>query len=221
MDHCKKTLIACTLLLAAACTSIPPIEQQFSGYLDDYSDMIPVRTEDGSDALRWYLPDLGERTYSKLWIKPIVFYPKPDTSSAQVSLERLNEISRYMTQALKSELTNDFELVGQAGPDTAILQFAITGVETPTEGLKPRNVIPVSLLISGVSYAAGERDHIVVVYLEGQATDAVSGETLAKGVRQAVGGRLSDDQEQLAIEHVQEYVKEWAADVATLTRNIQ
>ena len=220
MSTFTKLTLGCAILFLAACTSITPMEQQFSGYLDDYSQLTPVETDDGSDALRWLSPDLAQRKFTRLWVKPIEFYPEP-TSSEQVSAQRLNEISRFMTATLREELAKDFELTTQPGPETAVLQFALTGVETPTEGLKPRNIIPVSLLISGISYAAGERDHIVVVYMEGETSDSITGQVLARGVRQAVGGRLKDDEEQLEVEHLKAYLRDWALDIAALTRNLK
>jgi len=88
------------LVLTTACTNITPVEQQFSGFLDDYSDLTPVRTADRSEALRWYTPERANRRYTKLIVEPIGFYPEPTTTD-QVSARRLEQLSDYMTEALR------------------------------------------------------------------------------------------------------------------------
>ena len=153
-------------------------------------------------------------------MEPIRFYPEPQTSD-QVSADRLTQLSDYMTRSLRRELAKEFELVTEPSADAAVVSFALTGVDTPTEGLKARNLIPASLLIAGATYAAGERDHIVVVYIEGQLTDAATGETLAKGVRQGRGGRLRNDTDELAVEDVQAYLDGWAGDIAALATQLK
>lgn len=216
----RRLVVLCTLLLGTACTSITPVEQQFSGFLDDYSNLTPVRTSDRSEALRWYTPELANRRYTRLIVEPIGFYPEPTTTD-QVSARRLEQLSDYMTEALRRELAGEFEIVTEPAPETAVIRFALTGVETPTEGLKARNLIPASLLIAGATYAAGQRDHIVVVYIEGELSDANSGETLARGVRQGRGGRLKNDADQLDVEDVQTYLDGWASDIATLASGLK
>ena len=208
------------LMLTTACTNITPVEQQYSGFLENYDDLTPVRTGDGADAMRWYTPTLADRRYTKLIVEPIRFYPEPQTSD-QVSADRLTQLSDYMTRSLRRELAKEFELVTEPSADAAVVSFALTGVDTPTEGLKARNLIPASLLIAGATYAAGERDHIVVVYIEGQLTDAATGETLAKGVRQGRGGRLRNDTDELAVEDVQAYLDGWAGDIAALATQLK
>lgn len=41
------------LMLTTACTNITPVEQQYSGFLENYDDLTPVRTGDGADSMRW------------------------------------------------------------------------------------------------------------------------------------------------------------------------
>lgn len=217
MNRC---VLAVSLFLVASCTNIKPVDQQFSGFLDDYSDLQPVDMPDGSKAMRWYAPTARDGEYTKVIVNPIEFYPRPQPSE-QVSRQRLVELSNYMTRTLRDELSKDYEIVSDSGLNTFSLRFAITGVETPIEGLKAYNAIPVSMVVAGVSTATGERDHVPVLYIEAQATDSTSGMVLAKGVRQGVGHKLQNDREKLEIEHLKELVMGWSKDVATMARNLK
>jgi len=207
-------------ILIAACTNITPVDQQYSGFLDDYSGLEPLELSDGSTAMRWHAPDARAGNYTKVIVNPVEYYPRPQPSD-QVSRDRLLELSSYMTALVKEDLGQDFEVVSEPGPNTFSLRFAITGVETPTEGLKVYNAIPVSMVIAGISTAIGERDHVPVIYIEAQATDSVSGKMLAKGVRQGVGENLKDDQEQLSLDHLKEMAAGWSGDVATMARRMK
>jgi hypothetical protein len=204
----------------SACTAITPVEEQYSGFLADYSNLEPVAMADGSEAMRWYSPAAKGRTYNKVMVQPITFFPKPEPNE-QVSLENLHKLSDFMTQTLRSELGSHFDVVDQPGPNTLKLTFAITGVETPTEGLSAQNAIPVSLLVAGASVASGERDHVTVLYLEGQATDAQSGEILAKGVRQGVGSKLHDEEEQLTPDKLKGLIDSWSKEISQLAQQIK
>src|SRR5690606_11599012 len=159
-----------------------------------YSQLKPVKMNDGTVAQRWIDPELKKDVYKKVIVPEVVFFPAP-RPSAQVGLDNLNKTGHYLTEKLRQELSKSFEVTDVPGPDTLILQMAITGVSTPLQGLKAYEVIPIAMVFAGASSAMGYRDRVVVVYVEGLATDSVSGKELAKTVRQGIGENLQDDKQ--------------------------
>ena len=211
----KFAIAALGYLLMAGCTAITPLEKQYSGYLGDYSNMETADTPDGSDVKRWISPALKKGTYKKVIVQPVTYFPAPRTSE-QVKLETLNEISEYLTNQIKAEVGKNFEITDKSGPDTLTYQIAITGVDTPLEGMKLYEVVPIAMVYSGASLAMGMRDHVVVIYIEGLITDSITGEEVAKGLRQGVGQSLRDDNQQLDIEKVKKLLNGWASEVGML-----
>ncbi|WP_290582166.1 DUF3313 domain-containing protein [Ketobacter sp.] len=207
------------VLLVQGCTSIKPLEKQYSGFLGNYSDMQKVEASDGSDVMRWITPTLKTGQYKKMIVEPVSFFPAPRTSD-QVKLETLHEISDYMTASLKRELGREFEITDKSGPDTLHVQIAITGVETPIQGLQSYEVVPIALIYAGASTALGARDTVAVVYVEGMMTDSVTGELVAKGVRQGVAESLRDNKEQLDVDKVKKLLDGWAAEVNMLAKRL-
>jgi hypothetical protein len=209
-----------SLLMLSACTAITPVNEQYSGYLSDYSRLQKTDAPDGSQAMSWISPELKEKKYSKILVKPVGFFPAP-IPNENVTIETLNKISSYMTEQVKNEIGKNFEVVDKAGPDTLYMQFAITGVSTPTKGLEAKNLIPVSLLFTGAKLAAGEQDHVVVLYLEGRVTDSENGNILAEGVRQALGENLKNDDEKLNVDKLKTAINTWAADIGTMIKKLK
>ena len=212
-------IVGAALAALCGCTAITPVQQQYSGFLGDYNGLQPVQVADGSKAMRWVNPELKKGKYKKIIVPQVAFFPAPRASS-QVSLETLTQISLQMTQQLRAELGKQFTVTDKPGPDTANFQIAITGVDTPTEGLKPYEIIPIALVFASASTATGARDHVSVVYVEGIATDALTGEELAKGVRQGVGLSLENDQEKLSIQKLKPLIDGWAKEMGQLSGNL-
>lgn len=209
----KRVITIASLAFLSACTSVTPVEKQYSGYLGDYSQLEEVKMADGSDARRWISPELKKKHYKNIILPQVTFFPAP-RPSAQVRLEHLNKVSTYLTERLREELGKSFVITDVPGPDTANIQIAITGVATPLEGLKFYETIPIALAFAGASTAMGYRDRVIVVYVEGLVTDSVTGEELAKSVRQGVGESLRDDQEQLDVVKLKGLLDHWAVDIA-------
>lgn len=52
----KHAIATVGFVLLSGCTAITPLEKQYSGFLNDYSNMNKVEVEDGSDALGESIP---------------------------------------------------------------------------------------------------------------------------------------------------------------------
>lgn len=198
MNHLKHIGIGlCMAMLIASCASNKIEPEQLSGYLGDYSQLEPVKGKDGEEIRRWVSPTLKKGEYLKLIVDPIVFYPEPKATK-QVSVETLEKIRDYATEALQRELGKSFLLVQQVGPGTARLRVALTGVTTSTEKLSAYEYIPIAAIAAGVMTAAGERDRVAYMMVEAEVLDSVSGAKLGMGVRKIPGEKLlKNDKEQL------------------------
>ncbi len=66
----------------------------------------------------------------------------------------------------------------------------------------------------------GNRDDVVVVYVDALVSDSATGEKIAKGVRQGVGENLRDDKQQLDIEKVKKLLNGWASGVGIMSEKL-
>lgn len=214
-----KLLGSLSLVVLAGCTAIMPVTSQYSGFLENYSNLVEVKAADGSDAMRWVNPDIQKGAYQKVFVPPVTFYPAP-VAGEQVSHETLQQISTYLTERVRQELGKHFAVVNAPGPGTLKFRIAITGVDTPIQGLRFYEINPVALAFTSATVAAGERDHVTVVYVEGVATDSQTGVELAKGVRQGLGKPLENKEQQLRLERVRPMLDVWAKEMGELANRL-
>ena len=194
MKHFKYIGIGvCAAVLIAGCATDKKIEtSSLTGFLGDYSHLEPVKGKDGEEIRRWVDPQLKKGKYQKLIVEPVVFYPEAKATK-QISVETLKELREYTTEALQRELGKSFLLVQQAGPDTARLRIALTGVSTDAESLKFYEYVPFAAIAAGVTTATGARDRVAHIMVEAMATDSVTGKVLGMGVRKIPGKKLLEN----------------------------
>ncbi|HXR02436.1 MAG TPA: DUF3313 domain-containing protein [Pseudomonas sp.] len=207
-----KTLLCCAILGLGGCASSQVDPSQYSGFLKDYSRLKPAESATGAPVMRWIDPDLKPGQYTRIYIEPSQFYPKPQPT-AVISAQTLQSITRYFDTALKRELGKDLTLAQEPGPNTLVVRPAITAVSTSTEGLKPYEVIPIALVAAAVNTAAGGRDQNVEIATEAAVLDADSNRVLAQVVRKGAGKPLENDKTQLALEDVKPVLDGWATDM--------
>jgi hypothetical protein len=166
-----------------------PKPDQFSGFLNDYSQLNETKDATGMTVLRFVSPRMSRENYQQLIIEPVQFFPEPKPTE-QVTAETLGQIKEYADQALRREIRQKVPLVGEPGPGVARLRVALTAVGAKSEGLKPYQYVPVALVLTGARAAAGGHPQQASVFLEAEMTDSVSGERLAIAVRGGTGERL-------------------------------
>lgn len=206
------TLLCCTLLVLVGCASSRVDPSQYSGFLKDYSRLKPAESATGAPVMRWIDPDIRPGQYSRVYIEPSQFYPKPQPT-AVISAQTLQSITRYFDAALKRELGKDLALAQGPGPGTIIVRPAITAVSTHNEGLKPYEVVPIALVAAAVNTASGGRDQSVDIATEAAFLDADSNRVLAQVVRKGVGKPLENDKTQLTLDDVKPVLDAWATDM--------
>jgi len=224
MKNTKIAVLLSTIMLTACAgsgsSSSTSSDIPRSGYLGDYSMLTKAPGDYQGEMLRWINPEMIKGKYKKIIIHPVAFYPLPKEGS-QVKQENLDKISAYLTQQLMQEVSKSYELTNTPGTDTLDFKLAVTGVATSVEGLKAYEVVPVALVLAGASTALGYRDKVVTVSVEGILTDSVTSEVMAKGLRQGVGESLTDDKQQLEVEHVKALFDEWVKVATSLAAKLR
>lgn len=206
------TMLCCAILGLGGCTSSQVDPGHYSGFLKDYSLLEPTKSASGAPVMRWIDPDMKVEKYTRVYIEPSQFYPKPQPT-AVISTQTLQSITRYYDAALKRELGKDLTLAQGPGPNTIIVRPAITAVSTSPEGLKPYEVIPIALVAAAVNTAAGGRDQNVEIATEAAFLDADTNHVLAEVVRKGSGKPLENDKSQLTLEAVMPVLDGWASDI--------
>lgn len=202
-------VLLCTTGAFAQSDSATP-NSGFLGGADIYARLQPVKAEHGQDAKRWIDPSLRAGQYTAVLIDPVVLYPKPEPSE-DVSAETLDQIRGYLTQELKSHIGGDVTLVESAGPGVLHMEAALTGIVVKPQGLKPRDIVPVAALFTGLKHLAGKSNQEVHVFIEVKFLDGQSGNLEAAAMREVGGKTLHGKKEQLTLDDVKKSLDEASA----------
>lgn len=185
LSHQCVTILICaiilSLLITAGCTSKKVSE---SGFLYDYSNLQPDPM-DKEEAMFWIDNQVSLKDYKKFIIDPISFHfaPEMQDQAKNVDANVLNDISDYFRKAIVKSLAPEFSVVDTPGHDVARLRIGLTTISVDRKDLKAYQYIPVALVITGVSEAAGARDKMAVLGMEGEAKDSISGKRFAAVVQ--------------------------------------
>lgn len=221
----KKLALAAILpvlatVLLIGCAAKPVEKSQYSGFLKDYSKLQLATTPSGTPVMRFISPELGKGNYDKIYLEqPVLFLGKDQKPTAQVSKETMDEIVQYLGNAQKALLQRKLALATGPGPRTLHVRSAITAVRSDKEGLKPYEVIPVALVFAAVNTASGGRDQTTEVYIEGEATDSLTGEVMAEFVRKDEGPALENDSVKLTLKDVQPLLDKWTNEFYAQLKN--
>ncbi|WP_419962771.1 DUF3313 domain-containing protein [Pantoea vagans] len=184
-------LLAVSALLLSGCTSHVADKQHYSGFLADYSQLKPSESASGEPTLRWISPDYKSSQYQDVLYTPVVFYPAA-RPTARVSQQTLDQIRSYTDIQLKGAIATRLPLVNQASPHTLKVRAAITAVSAENEGVQFYEVVPIAAVVASTMAASGHRTQNSELFLEIEATDAVTGKPLIRVVRKAFGKTVSN-----------------------------
>ncbi len=184
-------LLAVSALLLSGCTSHVADKQHYSGFLADYSQLKPSESASGEPTLRWISPDYKSSQYQDVLYTPVVFYPTA-RPTARVSQQTLDQIRSYTDIHLKGAIATRLPLVNQASPHTLKVRAAITAVSAENEGVQFYEVVPIAAVVASTMAASGHRTQNSELFLEIEASDAVTGKPLIRVVRKAFGKTVSN-----------------------------
>ena len=206
-------------VLTVGCASNYVTEDQYSGYLSDYSKLEQVDTASGGETLRWISDKISAQGYHSVILDKTILFPEPKPTE-QVSGTVLKQLSWTFDKALKSSAGGAFKIVTKPGDGVLRIKPAITGVVHNMEGMKPIEILPVALVLGLGKAALGTRDRDVAVFLEVAVIDSQTDELLATVVRKGEGAQLENDEEQLSIVHLEEMVANWQEDATEVFKGL-
>lgn len=195
----------CLSLTACAGKTLSPGE--YSGFLQDYSQLTEKKLPDGQRVLSWVNPQITH--YTRVYIEPSQFY-LPLLPSERRSEAMLTEVSHYYDAALKQELGKVMTVVATPGPGTLIVRPAITSVSATTQGLRFYEWLPVTLLAAGVSTAIGIRDQDTQITTEVAVVDACNQVVVAQVIRKSAGLTLKNDKQAMTVDDFKPVLDDWA-----------
>ena len=132
-------------------------------------------------------PSVNWTKYKKLMIQPVTFW---DDEKSKVSVEDQHRLTNFLYATLEQELTKQFQVVDQDGPDVMQLQIALIDVAAATPVLRTITmVIPQARILATLKRGiTGSYPFVGGVQAEFKLTDSLTGQVLAAGVDRRIGG---------------------------------
>ena len=163
--------------------TLPPAVTSFFG--NDASKLAPG--PEGGAALAYVNQNAQWSKYTKIQLMPVEFWAAADS---KVSTQDQQMLTSYFYNKLQADLSKNFTLANQPGPDVITLRVALMDATTAVPGLRSISVIvPQARVLNGVqSLATGSYAFVGSAEGEMKATDSVTGELLAGAVDQRAGG---------------------------------
>ncbi len=184
-------IMGIALFLAAGC-STPMKGKQIapSGFLGDYSKLQPGKS--GQAQFVYRNPKANFSKYTKIMIDPIGVWAAPKSKLAKLPEKDVTAIVSYLADALRKELSKDYAIVTEAGPDVMRLRVALTEAKGARVVLNTlSSVIPVGLAVSTLKLAAtGTHSSVGEVNLEAELLDSQTGERLAAAIDSRAGRKV-------------------------------
>jgi len=181
---------ACVLLGLVGCASTrrDDVNQQ-SGFLGNYYMLQKGGVRE--DCYVYVDPRAHWPNYTKVWIKPVEFWRAADAESplGKLNTEDQQMLLDTLRVALVEGMTNNFQIVDQAGPDVLVIRAAVTDgrPSKPVPGMVSSVYVPLRVASYGTRPVANSAVSKMVV--EADITDGQTGKRVAAVVDGRVGPR--------------------------------
>lgn len=172
----RKISVSATLMVCSLFLGLPQLAAADSGFIQDMPALAP--DPERADAMIWTKPDLDRAAYTKVMIEPVTIFVSPDSEYQGLNADDLKAVSDRFVVALTNTLEPEVPVVNQAGPGTATLRAAITGVKIAKKKRGILGYTPVGLVVTAAQDASGGRIAVDEAVLELEVVDSVSGERL-------------------------------------------
>ncbi len=193
-------------------SSMPNPTQKSAGFLPDYSLLKQVpNAPEGSEIYIYKSPSVHRGDYRAVMISPVVLYQTATANGVQN--DQIESARAGIQAGIEKIVSQQMPLTHRAGPGVANLTIAITGATVDGEGLKPRNILPISAVIFLASKAADKDQKTPSLMIELKFTDSVTGQLLKETVTVIHGDTFrnttntSQEFQALAEQWVQEAMK--------------
>lgn len=169
----KMTFFAAILsVMASGCATVQ--DPGHAGFLSDYSKLEEI----DENHLVYGSGKLGN--YSKFIIEPVAMLYRQPENEQIFSDQELEELqAHFKTKVRESLVKNDgYQVVEAAGPGTAKLRVAITGVDDTIGALN----VAIYTKVTGAGLGGAS--------MEGELVDSMTGEQIAAAIRWGSGSRF-------------------------------
>ncbi len=191
-------LVAVSLFSLGACASVEQIDDHESaGFLTDevYSMLEP--TNDSVRAGLGYInTNMDISRHDKILLDPVVSFVGEDPADA-IDAEDAQTLVNNFHALLASELSKDYELVAEPGPNTLRFQVAIVRATKSSVALDTiSTIVPVGVVATKLaSYVTGKPSLTGQLKIEFEVRDADTRELFGAGIDSRAGGKvLNEDQ---------------------------
>jgi len=193
----------------AACAAKEPRRAGQSGFLGDYSQLVPG--EPGKASMIYRKPGLDTRKYRDIVIDPVRVVLKPD-ADREVDPASLNSLATLYRERLVDEISPVYPLARVVGPQTLRLRVAITDVVPGKPVRNVMSIMPVGFIVSQATYAStGEYPDVGQSETELELLDAVTGERLVAAVDRRVGTKAPL---RAPLDDAKDAIEAWAGRIA-------
>ncbi len=117
--------------------------------------------------------------YSKMIVGAVTFYFAEDSKAKDIDADEAKQISDAMKSALISAAADKVDVVLTAGPETALINVAITDINMQNKKRGLLGYTPVGLVISTAGNLANMRMQLKDARIEGEVVDSVSGQRIS------------------------------------------
>ena len=132
-------------------------------------------------------PAVDWTKYKKLMLQPVTYW---DDEKSKVSVEDQHRLTNFLYATLEQEMTKQFQVSDQDGPDVMQLQIALIDTAAATPVLRTITMaIPQARILATIKRGmTGSYPFVGGVQAEFKLTDSLTGEVLAAGVDRRIGG---------------------------------
>lgn len=181
-----------------------------SGFLKDYSQLKTEKDPMGNERQIWVSPKFTGANYKQVLLDAVEFYPPPKPSET-VPESTLKDLRAYIDSEMRKAIASVAPPATAPGPGVVRIREAITAVGTASD-FKAYQLIPVALVATTAKSAAGKSKVNVKLFVEAEVTDSVSGEPLARFVREAQGVQIGN-KDVLTLQAAKPQIDQWSQAV--------
>lgn len=188
-------IVLAALLGGCFAATKPAKDVQPSGFLADYRTLLKPGAK-GEEALLVYRnPTANWAAYHDILLEPVMIWHDASHQPSPEQEEDLQHLADSFHHLLYTKLSQDYEMVDKPSPGTMRVQVAITrGEESRPRAALASKIVPQARLASRLwTFKKGKPAFAGEVAVEWIVKDAKTGDLLAAGADQRIGGnRLLD-----------------------------
>lgn len=164
-----------------------------TGFLRDVYPLMKPGKE-GEANLIYRNPDARWKTYNKIMLEPVTVWLGKDAVAKDTGVippDDVRDLANMFYQKLSDQLSKDYTLVHESGPDVMRISSALTDVENGMPVLDAVSTLhPVSHILSeGKKLATGTHGFVGGASVEFRLADSQTGKLLAAGIDRRAGGK--------------------------------